>query len=238
MTQNEIIIGQHAVVAVLENPKRIILSLKCTNEFYLKFKRKINERKIKKFEIVSRKNIDLELKNNFHQGVMITCKSLQHQDISKIDDSEKNLVILDSLTDTQNVGAIIRSCYLFGIKTVIFNKNNSFEITPFLIKSASGAYEKIKFIEVVNINKTIKILKKMGFWVVGLDINSKKNLSSIPKDIRKVLIFGSENKGIRPLIIQNCDFLVKVNLPIKDKSIDSLNVSSTVSIALYECLKK
>ena len=74
---------------------------------------------------------------------------------------------MDSLTDPQNVGSILRTAYLFGVKSIIFNKDNSFKISPFLIKSASGAYEEIKLIETLNINRTIEILKKrvLGNWI-------------------------------------------------------------------------
>ena len=69
-------------------------------------------------------------------------------------------------------------------------------------------------------------------------MNAKSNITEVPKDLKKVLIFGSEGKGIRPLIMKNCDFKTKINLKVEDKRIESLNVSNCVSIALYECLKK
>ena len=106
------------------------------------------------------------------------------------------------------------------------------------MKSASGAFEKINFIEVINLNRTVEKLKKMGYWIVGFDMNAKSNISEVPKDLKKVLIFGSEGKGIRPLILKNCDFKTKISLNVEDRKIDSLNVSNCVSIALYECLKK
>lgn len=238
MKENEIIIGHHAAVAVLENKDRLLFSLKCTKDFFNKNKKIIENRRIKKIEVVNRKVIDAETKNNFHQGVIIKSQTLQKKDINSISEDEKLIVILDSLNDSQNVGSILRTSYLFGIKTVIFNKDNSLEVNPFLIKAASGAYEKINLIEVINLNRTIEILKKKGFWILGLDVKSEKNLTSIPRDIKKAVIFGSEGKGIRSLILKNCDYRVKINIPINDESIDSLNVSNSVAITLYECLKK
>ena len=146
--------------------------------------------------------------------------------------------MLDSLNDSQNVGSILRTSYLFGIKTIISNKDNSFKINPFLIKAASGAFEKINFIEVINLKRTVDKLKKMGYWIVGFDVNAKNNIDDVPKDLKKVLIFGSEGKGIRPLILKNCDFKTKISLNVEDKKIESLNVSNCVSIALFECFKK
>ena len=236
--QIDIIMGQHAALAAIENLKRVIISLKCTKEFFEKNKFVIENRGISKLYIVSRKEIDSEIKNNVHQGILLKCKSLKQISLEEINKDEKNIVILDSLNDSQNVGSILRTSYLFGIKTIISNKDNSFKINPFLIKSASGAFEKINFIEVINLNRTVEKLKKMGYWIVGFDMNAKSNISDVPKDLKKVLIFGSEGKGIRPLILKNCDFKTKISLKVEDRKIDSLNVSNCVSIALYECLRK
>ena len=236
--QIDTIMGQHAALAAIENLTRVIISLKCTKEFFEKNKIAIENRGVSKLFIVSRKEIDSEIKNNVHQGILLKCKSLKQIGLEEINKNEKNIVILDSLNDSQNVGSILRTSYLFGIKTIISNKDNSFKINPFLIKSASGAFEKINFIEVINLNRTVEKLKKMGYWIVGFDMNAKSNISEIPKDLKKVLIFGSEGKGIRPLILKNCDFKTKISLNVQDRKIDSLNVSNCVSIALYECLKK
>ena len=236
--QIDIIMGQHAALAAIENSKRVIISLKCTKEFFEKNKFVIENRGISKLFIASRKEIDAEIKNNVHQGILLKCKSLKQISLEEINKNEKNIVILDSLNDSQNVGSILRTSYLFGIKTIISNKDNSFKINPFLIKSASGAFEKINFIEATNLNRTVEKLKKMGYWIVGFDMNAKSNISEVPKDLKKVLIFGSEGKGIRPLVLKNCDFKTKITLKVEDRKIDSLNVSNCVSIALYECLRK
>ena len=236
--QIDTIMGQHAALAAIENLTRVIISLKCTKEFFEKNKIAIENRGISKLYIVSRKEIDSEIKNNVHQGILLKCKSLKQISLEEINKNEKNIVILDSLNDSQNVGSVLRTSYLFGIKTIIYNKDNSFKINPFLMKSASGAFEKINFIEVINLNRTVEKLKKMGYWIVGFDMNAKSNISEVPKDLKKVLIFGSEGKGIRPLILKNCDFKTKISLKVEDRKIDSLNVSNCVSIALYECLRK
>ena len=236
--QTDIIMGEHAALAAIENLKRVIISLKCTKEFFEKNKFVIENRGINKLYIVSRKEIDSEIKNNVHQGILLKCKSLKQINLEEINKNEKNIVILDSLNDSQNVGSVLRTSYLFGIKTIIYNKDNSFKINPFLMKSASGAFEKINFIEVINLNRTVDKLKKMGYWIVGFDVNAKNNISEVPKDLKKVLIFGSEGKGIRSLILKNCDFKTKISFNVDDEKIESLNVSNCVSIALYEYLKK
>ena len=94
---------------------------------------------------------------------MYIADSLPVKAISDIGNEEDLVIILDSLNDSQNVGSIIRTAYAFGVETIIYSKHNSFEINPFLIKSASGAFENVKLIEVTNLNKTIKLLKKIIF---------------------------------------------------------------------------
>ncbi len=147
--------------------------------------------------------------------------------------------MLDSLNDSQNVGSILRTAYLFGVQTVIYNKDNSFKLSSFMIKSASGSYEKIKMIEVTNLNKTINFLKKNGFWIIGLDSNSNKTIKTITNGIKKVLILGSEDKGIRKLIKKNCDFIVSIETALKkDDIVDSLNVSNACAIILNQLTTK
>ena len=238
MKEREVIIGYHAALAALKNPLRKVFTIRCTKEFYEKNKKIINEKRIKDLKILTRKEIDIEGKNDFHQGVMIKCFQLKNSDLNSIQKTEKNIIILDSLNDSQNVGAIIRTAYLFGIKTIIFNKDNSFKINPILIKASSGAFEEIKLIEVTNLSRTIDLLKKMGYWIVGLDIKSKQDLKSIPANLNKALIFGSESKGIRQLLLKKCDIKAKINFPEKQDLIDSLNVSSTVAIVLYDLSRK
>lgn len=237
MKNTEIIFGYHAAISALRNPKRQIHKLLCTDIFFkknLKFLKKFDNKIIK---ILTREDLDKKLKTNIHQGIVLYCNQIQTSyDLREIY-NEEIVVILDSLGDSQNVGSIIRTSYLFGVKTIIFNKKNSFKINPFLIKASSGAFEKVKVIEVTNLVRTILQLKKNGFWVIGLDNNADKSISRISRELKKAFVLGSESKGIRDLVKKNCDDLFKIN--VKNKStIDSLNVSNSAAVVLYEFSKK
>ena len=235
----EEIFGIHAVKAAIKNPRRKIYSLICSQEFYDTNLHYLKKKKIEKIQILKRKEIDSLLGFNTHQGVFIKCNFLQNYSIAEIKKNEKIILMLDSLNDSQNVGSILRTAYLFGVQTVIYNKDNSFNLSSFMIKSASGSYEKIKMIEVINLNKTINYLKKNGFWIIGLDSNSNKTIKTITNDIKKVLILGSEEKGIRKLIKKNCDYIVKIETVInKDDIVDSLNVSNACAIILNQLTAK
>ena len=239
MKNKELIYGIHASLAAILNKNRKITKMLCTKETFLKIKEKLKDFKIPKYEIVDRKFIDNKLQNKFHQGIVIECEKLEKKQYDEIlENYESDILILDSLNDSQNVGAIIRSAYLFGIELIFYNENNSFNINPTLIKSASGAYEKVSLIKVVNINKLILKLKKLGYWIIGLDSSSELSIEKIPSEIKKVLILGSESKGIRKLIKTNCDYLTKIPMQKSDQQVDSLNVSNAASIIFYEISKK
>ena len=237
MLKTENIYGVHAAILALNNLDRKIINWYCTKEVFEKVKNKISLRDLPECIISERKKLDFKFKNKYHQGIIVECTKLKQQDLNDVlKDYNSTILILDSLTDSQNVGAIVRSAYLFGIGLVIYNENNSFDINPALIKSAAGAYEKIKMIKVKNINNIISFLKEKDYWIIGLDTSSRCNLSTIRKDIKKVIILGSEGNGIRKLIKSNCDYLVKIPMKNEGEFIDSLNVSNAASIIFYSLI--
>jgi 23S rRNA (guanosine2251-2'-O)-methyltransferase len=229
----QLIFGTHACIAALSNTNRVVYKIMCTEQVFIKYKNLIEKKNIKEVSIKKRNQIDSSLGLNTHQGFVIYCNPLiKINSLEKIE-KENIVLILDSLTDSQNVGSIIRTAFLFGVKTILYTKYNSFEINPYLIKSASGAFEEIQLIEVINLNQTIEILKKKEFWIVGLDTNSKKRISTIPKDVKLAIVLGSENKGIKKLSLEKCDFRVNINT-VNSELVDSLNVSHATAIVLYE----
>ncbi|MBC33158.1 MAG: 23S rRNA (guanosine(2251)-2'-O)-methyltransferase RlmB [Rickettsiales bacterium] len=237
MKNTEIIFGYHAAISAIKNPKRQIHKLLCTEivlKRNLKYLQKFNSNIIK---VLNREDLDKKLKTNIHQGIALYCNKIHTTYNLREIYNEKIIVILDSLSDSQNVGSIIRTSYLFGVKTILFNKKNSFQITPFLIKASSGAFEKVKIIEVTNLVRAISQLKKNGFWVMGLDNNANKSISGISRDLKKVFVLGSEGKGIRDLVKKNCDDLFKINI-YNESIVDSLNVSNSAAVVLYEFSKK
>ena len=229
----QLIFGIHACVAALTNSKRVVNKIICTEQVFKKYKNLIENKNIKDLYIKKRNHIDSTLGLTTHQGIAIYCNPLIKVTTLEETVNENLVLILDSLTDSQNVGSIMRTAFLFGVKTIIYTKHNSFEINPYLIKSASGAFEKIQLVEVINLNQTIDFLKKKEFWIVGLDTNSKKKISTIPNNIKLAIILGSESKGIKKLSLEKCDFRVNINT-VKSKLVDSLNVSHATAIVLYE----
>ena len=147
------------------------------------------------------------------------------------------MIALDQVTDPQNVGAIIRTFNFFGGENLLITKDHSSEINGSLAKSASGALEYINIIKVTNLSMTLKKMKKKGFIIIGLDENSDVMLHNTNdySNEKKVLVMGSEGKGLRRLTKENCDFLVSI-ANNNDSDFNTLNVSVSSALALYELM--
>ena len=231
----EKIFGLHACIAALNNQKRKIKFFYCTVDIFRKVKPLINlKHNLKICKIIGRNEITKLTGANNHQGIFIEALQFHENLFNLRQIVEKNIVILDNLSDHQNIGSIIRSAYLFGIKTILYYSNYNFNINSTLIKAASGAYEKINFIKVNNINSIIKELKKKNYWVIAIDKDGDKKLREIPGELKKVIIFGSETKGVKKLIKRNSDIIARIPMIQKDKEIESLNISNAATIVLYE----
>lgn len=157
-----------------------------------------------------------------------------------ISSSKKNkyplLLILDSIQDTHNAGAIIRTAECSGVGGIILTKHNSAPINETVIKTSAGATEHIKLCQVTNLAQTLKQLKEEGFWIIGSSLSEgSKVYTEVDYKIPLALVFGNEEKGIRRLTIDNCDLVIKI--PMEGK-IQSLNVSVSAGIILFEILRQ
>ena len=145
------------------------------------------------------------------------------------------IVMLDSLEDPHNLGAILRTCDAAGVDGVIIGKNRSVRLNDTVAKVSTGAIDYVKVVEVTNLTNTIKDLKKKGYWIVGAEaIDESKYYDQMKYDMPTCLVVGSEGKGISDLVRKNCDFLVKIPML---GHVNSLNASVSCSILIYEIIK-
>lgn len=140
------------------------------------------------------------------------------------------LVILDQVTDPHNMGAILRSACAFGADGVIVQSRHAPELGGVVAKTASGAVEHIPVAYETNLARTIDALKDAGYFVLALDERGAKTLPEAPSYDKTVLILGAEGPGLRPLIRERCDLLLR--LPTAG-GFSSLNVSNAAAVALY-----
>ncbi|AIS53209.1 RNA methyltransferase, TrmH family, group 3 [Thermoanaerobacter kivui] len=188
-------------------------------------------------------NETLDKLSNFqnHQGVVALCALYKYFDVEDLleyaeQKGEKPfLVILDGITDPHNLGAIIRSAEAFGVHGIIIPKRRAVGVNATVVKTSAGAVEYVKIAKVSNINKTIKKLKEKGLWIVGTEANAEKSFGDLDYDIPLALVIGSEGEGISKLILQNCDFVVKIPMW---GHINSLNASVAASLMIYQIVSK
>ena len=238
------IFGTHAVHAALQNPSR-----KHEKLFISHQQRKILDKSIENLvsdinELHNKEMFKMFGNESTHQGIVLRTSKLQQPSLQEfINDTYKNetdvVVMLDQVTDPNNIGSIMRSCSLFNSKSIIVSNDNAPDVTATMAKAASGALESVNYISVVNLSRAMIQFKKNNYWIYGFDSNKNIN-QNINLDLPKkcVLVFGSEGKGLRNLIKKECDILVSIPMQTHEKySIDSLNVSNACSIALYEHFK-
>lgn len=145
------------------------------------------------------------------------------------------ILILDSIQDTHNLGAILRTAECAGADGVILTKRNSAPINETVVKTSAGATEHLKIYPVDNLVNVIKELKENGFWIFGSSLTEAKDYNTVDYKLPAAIVLGNEEKGIRKLVTENCDFLIKI--PMLGK-IQSLNVSVSAGIILFEVLRQ
>src|SRR5262249_39705966 len=138
------------------------------------------------------------------------------------------ILILDQVTDPQNVGTILRSAAAFGASVVVAPDRNAPDETGALGKAASGALESVAYVKAINLVGVIEDLKKLNYWIVGLDADVPQNLADVDVKGRVALVLGAEGEGLRRLVRETCDHLAKLPMP---GQMESLNVSSAAVAA-------
>jgi 23S rRNA (guanosine2251-2'-O)-methyltransferase len=143
----------------------------------------------------------------------------------------RSVLVLDSVTDPQNVGAIFRSAAAFGARALIMQDRRSPPLTGALAKAATGAIELVPHVRVVNISRTVEELRAWGYLTVALEGESSVELETALAPNRPVaFVLGAEGKGLRSGVAEVCE--ARVRIPIAP-GMESLNVSVAAAIALY-----
>lgn len=171
------------------------------------------------------------------QGVIALRKLVETVSVEKlIENSFKQtelpvLVILDSINDPHNLGAVARSVECSGANGIIIPERDSAPLNASAIKSSAGALELIDVAKVGNLNQAIELLKEKGFWIYGTEMKTSKMYSDNIYDRPVALVIGNEGKGMRPAVKKHCDDLIKI--PMSGR-LDSLNASVSAGIILFE----
>ena len=169
-----------------------------------------------------------------HQGVVAEIKPYEYVSLDYILHKAKSsehpiIVLLDGINDPHNLGAIIRSCDVFGVSGVLVSKHNQVALTPTVAKTSAGAINYVPVALVNNMNQAIQTLKDNGYWVVSTDGSGTKSYLDIEYDFPTALVIGSEGYGISSLILKNSDYIVKIPMY---GHVNSLNASVAAGILL------
>lgn len=145
------------------------------------------------------------------------------------------LVLLDSIVDPNNLGAIVRTAHCVGADALVIPKDRAVGATPAVSKASAGALEHTRLCRVTNLVSTIQWLKEKGVWVAGLAMEADQTVFQADLKGPLALVVGGEERGLRPLVRQHCDYLVSI--PLRGR-VDSLNASAAAAVVLYEAFRQ
>ena len=146
------------------------------------------------------------------------------------------LVVVDGVTDPQNLGALLRSAECAGVTGVVLPRHRSAHVTPTVTKVAAGAIEHVSVAVVPGVPGALQELERLGVWTVGLDERGSEPVFNLQLGDRPIaLVIGAEGRGLAPLTRQRCDVLARIPL---HGSIDSLNVSAAGAVAMFEVARQ
>lgn len=183
-------------------------------------------------EVTDRVALDRMTGGGHHQGIAAKTKPFSFspiEDLLRV--APRLLVVMDGITDPQNLGAIVRSAEVLGAGGAILPKDRNVGVTPAVIRASSGAAVHLPISQVVNLVRALEQIKEAGYWIVGLDAAGESRFQDLPQFERLALVVGGEGKGIRPLVARSCDFTVAI--PVRGR-VTSLNASAAAAIGLYE----
>lgn len=227
--------GRHAVAAALANPARKVKRVLATRNAadWLK-ELGAAEAALARLEDMKPDAIDRLLQEGaVHQGLAMLTEELPRarlKDICAPADKSAPVLVLDQITDPQNIGALFRSAAAFGARAVIVQERRTPPLSGALAKAAAGAVETLPCVDVVNIARALEALKDLGYHCAGLAGEAAADISEFP-DAPLALVMGAEGAGLRQLVAATCDRLYRI--PIA-RDVESLNVSNAAAISLYE----
>ena len=222
----------HATLAVLANPARGIDRIIASRNAADRLPPDLN------VEVLEPAAIDALLPPGaVHQGLAVRADPLEPMDLAEAcaPADGRPVLVLDGVTDPQNVGAMFRSAAAFGARAIVMQDRKSPPLTGALAKAAAGAIETVPHVRAVNLARTLEELIEFGYVTIALEGEAAMSLAQALGDGRSpVIVLGAEGKGLRDLVAAKCD--LRAHIPIAP-NMESLNVSVAAAIALYEAAR-
>ncbi|HXA19901.1 MAG TPA: 23S rRNA (guanosine(2251)-2'-O)-methyltransferase RlmB [Thermoanaerobaculia bacterium] len=176
--------------------------------------------------------IDRLAARGVHNGVVAEVSETAYADFDDIVASEATtfVLILDSITDPQNFGAILRVADGFGVDLVVIPQHDSVGLTPVAVKASAGASEWVPVAEVTNLSRAIETLKAAGYWIYAAEDKGDRP-DAIDFRGKVALVVGNEGKGIRRNVLEHCDRIVTIPMT---GHVESFNVATAAAVLCYE----
>ena len=234
--------GRNAVLEALNHDKTIDKILVKAGEIEGTLKVIISKAREKRIIVqeVTKHRLDEVAQSHNHQGVIAVCPSHEYAEVQDILDKAKEkdeapfIIILDSITDPHNLGAILRTADACGAHGVIIPKRRAVGLTGIVSKTSAGAIEHVLVARVVNIARTIDDLKKQNIWIASGE-SEGQTMYKAPLDGAIAIVIGNEGDGVGKLISEKCDY--KISIPMFGE-IESLNASVAAGLFMYEVVRQ
>jgi 23S rRNA (guanosine2251-2'-O)-methyltransferase len=180
--------------------------------------------------------LDRLARGEIHQGVVAVAGEAEYASFERLFGSERPLVVvLDGIEDPHNLGAVIRTAEACGVSGIVVPERHSAPLSTAVAKASAGASAYVPVVRVTNIVAALDQLKERGLWVVGVDMAGAQEWTGFDYTAPVALVFGGEHRGIRRLVREHCDALVRI--PMLGK-IASLNISVAAGVVLYEVVRQ
>jgi len=238
------IYGKHALIEALRNTPRVVRKVFLARDMRdTELRVLLKKLNIPTAELVTGKGKELVGRDAVHQGViaiMDPSSLLMSLDeffatLPPSGSAKTAVAVLAEVQDPHNVGAIIRSAAAFGFSGVFIPEHNQAPVTGTVVKSSAGMAFRIPLISIGNVNHTLQVLKKKGFWIYGLAARGKTMLGTETFDTPSAFVVGNEGTGIREKTLEACD--VTLSIPMHARA-ESLNAASSAAIVFYEWSRK
>jgi len=233
-----IIYGVNPVLEAIRSHPERVRYVGVAREQSARHQRLIAEAKTKGVSVrnLAAEQIDRLAGRGVHNGVIAETSQQAYADFDDVIAAEatKFVLILDGITDPQNLGAILRVADGFGVHLVVIPEHESVGLTPVAVKASAGASEWVRVAQVTNLARAIEALQKGGFWVYAAAAEGDAP-SSIDFSGRVALVLGNEGKGIRRNVLEHCDRVVTI--PMRGH-VESFNVATAAAILCYEVARQ
>ena len=234
----EMLYGVHAVIGALRNERRRVSRVLVDERRRDAPARQIttltDQRGIA-VETVSRTELNRALGHSRHQGVAAVVESLEYGSVGDMHEGietatrSQTILVLDGVTDVGNFASLVRSAACFGVDTIVTPRHRSVPLTSAVAKRSSGVIEQVSVVRVTNLAKTLDELKEQGFWIYGTAMQADRQIGEVEWPERVAIVLGAEGSGMRRLVRERCDVLVRI--PMRAGS-NSLNVAVSGAIVL------